>query len=524
MSALPVGRRFLLRVSGGARFCQLEVDMRYLVNSREMKIYDTNTTEVFGLPSLLLMERAAVAVCEELQRNVLLEKQSVLVVCGTGNNGGDGLAIGRMLKLSGIETDIVLIGDAKKATEQNKKQQEILKAYSYEIGTELSENHSYTMIIDALFGVGLSRAIDGRYRELIQKLNEMDAYRVAIDIPSGVSADNGNVLGIAFCADKTITFAYDKVGMHLWPGNEYTGEIVVKEIGINERSFLDRKPAVTALEDVDLNLLPTRPSHSNKGTFGKLLVIAGSVNMAGAAYLCGKAAYTSGCGLVRIYTPEENRTVIQTNLPEAILTTYSAKKPDLAELSEAMKWADVILCGPGIGMMDAAKQLVKTVIKNAAVPVIFDADALNIIAEDTAILLKPHTEMVVTPHLGEMGRLTKDSVSYIQTKLIESAEEFARQYNVICVLKDERTVVSIPYGQTYLNLSGNSGMATAGSGDVLAGIIGGLMAQGLSGEIATPLAAYLHGRAGDCILKETGRYGMMASDLIEGLKKVTAGR
>lgn len=494
--------------------------MRYLVNSREMKAYDNNTTEIFKIPSLVLMERAAVAVTEELAQTLNGKDAHVLVVCGTGNNGGDGLAVGRMLKLAGTDTDIVLTGDSKKATEQNKKQQEILKAYGYEILDKIPEEKQYSLIVDAIFGVGLSRTIEAGQKELLNRLNEMDAYKVALDIPSGVSADNGNVLGVAFRADMTITFAYEKTGMYLWPGNEYTGKIVRKEIGINDRSFLEKKPSVAALEKSDAKrLLPPRPSHSNKGTFGKLLIIAGSVNMAGAACLCGKSAYTCGCGLVRIYTPEENRIILQTTLPEAILSTYPAKKPDMAELSEAMKWADVILCGPGIGTTDAAKQIVRAVIKNASVPVVFDADALNLIAEDTTILLHPHTEMVLTPHLGEMGRLTNDTISYIQSNLLETAEEFARQYNIICVLKDEHTVVSIPYGQTYLNLSGNSGMATAGSGDVLAGMIAGFMAQGMRGEDAAPLAVYLHGCAGDIMLNETGKNGMMASDLIIGLRK-----
>lgn len=496
--------------------------MKYLVNSREMKQYDTNTTEVFKLPSLLLMERAAVAFIEELKKHFACEKKQVLVVCGTGNNGGDGLAVGRMLRLEEVAADIVLFGDRKKATEQNKKQQEILKAYGFEVLEEIPAGKTYDLVIDALFGVGLTRAIEGSYKQLIQQMNDMTAYKAAIDIPSGVSVDNGGVQGVAFAADLTVTFAFDKVGMHLWPGNECVGEIVTAEIGINERSFLERKPAVAAYEKTDLSLLPKRPSHSNKGTFGKLLVIAGSANMAGAALFSAKSAYAAGCGLVRVFTPEENRTIIQTALPEAVLTTYNAKKIDIQELTDAINWADVILCGPGIGTSDTAASIVKNVIRNSSVPVVFDADALNVIAKDTSILLKPHTEMVLTPHLGEMSRLTGDTVSYLQTKLIDAAEEFARQYNVICVLKDEHTVTSVPYGQSYLNLSGNNGMATAGSGDVLAGILAGLMAQGMRGEEAAPLAVYLHGLAGDTAAVHTGTAGLMASDLINGLREVMA--
>ena len=495
--------------------------MRYLVDSKEMKSYDENTTKYFKIPSLLLMERAAVATVEILCSEVFQEfEQKVLVVCGTGNNGGDGLAVARMLLLKGVDTDIVLVGDKKKATEQNQTQQDILEAYGFTVLDEIPENTKYTVLIDAIFGVGLSRNIEGNIKNMISKMNEMVAYKVAIDVPSGISCDNGAILGISFEADLTVTFAFSKIGMHLWPANEKVGKVVVAEIGIDERSFLQRKPCVATFEKTDLKLLPKRPSHSNKGTFGKLLVIAGSENMSGAAYFSAKSAYASGCGLVRIFTSEENRSVLQTSLPEAILSTYSSKKFDVTVLNEAMKWADVIVCGPGIGTSAIAHQIVKNVIKNASVPVVFDADALNIIAEDTTILLKPHTEMVLTPHLGEMSRLTGDAVSFLQMNLIAACQEFAREYNVISVLKDEHTVISIPYGQTYLNLSGNQGMATAGSGDVLAGIIGGLMAQKLSGEIAAPLGVYLHGLAGDAMVEALGYAGLMASDIIDGIRKV----
>lgn len=495
--------------------------MKYLVNSREMRFYDNYTSEVFKVPPLLLMEQAALAAVEEIEK-VAKRDKAILIVCGTGNNGGDGLAVGRILKLKGYDIELVLIGDLLKATESNKKQQEILCAYHIPVRQELPEGKKYDVVVDAVFGVGLTREVEGIYKTTIEQMNDLNAYKIALDIPSGISADNGAILGTGFCADLTITFAFDKVGLYLWPGNEFVGRICVKKIGITERSFSEHTPAVRAVEEKDLECLVGRPSHSNKGTFGKVLVIAGSVNMAGAAILAGKSAYATGCGLVRILTPEENRMIIQTALPEAILTTYSSEMADMDVVKDAIEWANVILCGPGIGTNETAAHILKQVLNCASVPVILDADALNLVAKDVDILLSPHAEMVVTPHLGEMSRLTGKTVSYLQTNLLESAKEFADKYHVTCVLKDACTVTATSYGVLYLNLSGNAGMATAGSGDVLAGIIASLTAQGCNCDIAAYLGVYLHGLAGDKMIAYTGKNGLVASDLIEGIRKVFA--
>ena len=370
--------------------------------------------------------------------------------------------------------------------------------------------------------MGLSRRIEGVYGQLIEQLNGLHAKKVAVDIPSGIDADDGQVLAVAFQADLTVTFSYEKLGMRLFPGQSYCGRIVCRSVGIDDHSFLadterGHKPLAAALTDEDLRLIPARRMRTNKGSYGKVLVIAGSVNMAGAAVFSARAAYLCGCGLVRVLTPEENRTIIQSTLPEAVLTTYTAKKPEPEILTTAMQWADVIVCGPGLGTSDAAHRIVRTVLKNAAVPLVLDADALNIISEETDILRRPHTDLVVTPHLGEMARLQDLPVSYIQDHIVESAEEFARTYNLICVLKDARTVTAVPFGQTYVNLSGNNGMATGGSGDVLTGVIAALIVQGAAPELAAPLGVYIHGLAGDLAAETQGRYSLTASTLLEAL-------
>lgn len=347
--------------------------MRYIVNSREMKLYDSNTIEKYHVPSLVLMERAAMAFVDELYKQAV-DLTQVLVVCGSGNNGGDGYAIARLLKLAVFSVDVVLADKGARATESNQTQKKIWEAYGNEILSQIPSDTNYTTVIDAVFGVGLSRNIEGHYADLIEQMNALSGTKVAVDIASGISSDNGNVLGAAFRADITITFAFEKLGSILWPGNEYAGKVILRDIGIDENSFFDKKPAVAALEDADFSRLPMRKSHSNKGTYGKLLVIAGSAGMSGAAFFSAMAAYRVGTGLVRIFTPEENRAVLQAQLPEAILTTYSGKKPDVSVLTEAINWADAIVCGPGIGTSDASVSLVKNVLKNASVPVLMDAE------------------------------------------------------------------------------------------------------------------------------------------------------
>jgi NAD(P)H-hydrate epimerase len=245
-----------------------------------------------------------------------------------------------------------------------------------------------------------------------------------------------------------------------------------------------------------LLLLPKRPAHSNKGTFGKLLVIAGSEGMVGAAIFAAKAAYRCGVGLVKVYTHEANRIIIQQSLPEALLSTYDSEA-NSEQLNADMQWADAIVIGPGLGQNAHAKELVEYVHKNAQVPVVWDADALNIMSQNLEMLLDEHTEYVLTPHVGEFSRLVNKSVFWIQDHLVEAAIDFAKTYKVVCVLKDFHTVSANPCGISLLNLSGNNGMATGGSGDVLAGVIAALMVQGIKGIEASGFGVFIHGLAGD---------------------------
>ena len=518
--------------------------LKYLVRKGEMKQYDRNTMDVFGIPSVVLIERAALAAVEELERDGLQAGSRILVACGTGNNGADGLVMARLLYLKGHQVQILVIGNRTKATPENKKELEIVNNYGIPVfsaedflkkvcledgggngSKQVSGCDRYEVLVDAIFGVGLSRRIEGVYGQLIQCLNVLPGKKLAVDIPSGIDADDGSVLGVAFRADLTVTFSYEKVGMRLFPGQDFCGRIVCRSVGIDNYSFLlgterGREPCTAAFTPEDVALIPTRKPHTNKGSYGKVLVVAGSVNMAGAAIFSARAAYLSGCGLVRILTPEENRTIIQSALPEAVLTTYHSKKPEMETVVSALQWADVIVCGPGLGTGDVAHRLVQSVLKNAAVPVIMDADALNIIADETDVLRKPHTDLIVTPHLGEMARLQGVTVYYIQDHLMETAEEFARTYNLICVLKDARTITAIPYEHTYVTLSGNNGMATGGSGDVLTGVIAGLIAQGAKPELAAPLGVYVHGLAGDEAAEIHGRYSLMAQTLLDALPKI----
>lgn len=492
--------------------------MEYLVNSNEMKLCDYNIINKIGMPSMVLVERAALQTMEELYDDIF-DLRNVLVVCGKGNNGADGFALARLLHLKGIDVDILFVDDEDKCTTETIEQIKIAKNYGIEIFNNVDFN-KYTTIVDALLGVGLSRKVEGKYADFIDKINNSDALVLAVDIPSGISADNGKILGTAIKADKTVTFGFKKIGLVLYPGAYNSGIIKVKDIGITEVGFEGELPRIYSHSLDDLKMIPTRKSYSNKGTFGKVLVIAGSVNMSGAAYLSAKSAYRMGVGLVNIYTVDENREILQTLLPEAILTTYDSEKIGEEELISKILESKVIVFGPGMGVEISTRHILEIVLEYAKSPIIIDADGINIISKNPKLLDNHDRDIIITPHLGEMSRLASKDIAKISENIIEEAKKLAAEKDLICVLKDTRTVVAGRNKETYLNQSGNDGMATAGSGDVLTGIIAGLISQGLNSKDAATLGVYIHGLSGESASNELGNYAVMADDIINHINHI----
>lgn len=490
--------------------------MEYLLNCEEMKRCDVTTIQKIGMPSMVLMERAALSVVEELDS---FDLTRVLVVCGSGNNGADGYAVARLLHLQNIKVDVLFVGDEQKRTTENKQQQKIAEYYGVSSVKKI-ENNPYTTIVDALFGIGLSRPLSGKYLEIIEQVNQAEGEILSVDIPSGISADNGKVMGNAIKATRTVTFAFRKLGLVLYPGADYAGVVKVKDIGITARGFEGRFPKIYTYTRKDLERIPRRQSYSNKGTYGKILVVAGSKNMSGAAYFSAKAAYRMGAGLVRIVTPEENRQILQTLLPEAIVTTYQRSQLDGDWLTEAINWASAIVIGPGMGISEEAKYLLSKVLSISKVPLVIDADAITLVAKEPELLHDHEQKIIMTPHVGEMSRLTGKPIPKIADDIIEVAEKFAAEKKLTCVLKDARTIVTEGTEDTYVNISGNNGMATGGTGDVLTGVIVGLLAQGLREREAARLGVYIHGLAGDAAAAQKGPYGMLADDVCDAINEV----
>lgn len=496
--------------------------MRYLVDGAQMKSADAYTIQEIGIPSMELMERAAGS-CVQVMEEEDFDLSAPCVVCGSGNNGGDGFAIARMLLEKGYLVKVCFVGKESRCTEETRRQIEKLSEIGGRISNEY-EDSEYSIIIDAIFGVGLGREIRGDYRKVIERMNAADAVKFAVDMPSGISADTGEVLGIAFRADITVTFQLEKIGLVFYPGKEYAGRVKAVDIGIHTSCLRqDGLTAFTFNRKELSELLPIRRADSNKGTFGKLLMIAGSKGMSGAAYLNAKAAYLSGAGLVRVYTPEDNRVILQQQLPEAIITTYTQYSGE--ELDELLSWADTVCIGSGLGTGELSCRILEKVLADVKVPCLIDADGLNILAKHEEYLTsfqrnrRDTNILVLTPHMKEMSRLLGESVSEIKTRRMELAREYAEQIGGTCVLKDSRTVTVSPKGKSYVNLSGNAAMAKAGSGDVLAGVISALLAQGLSGHSAGVLGTYLHGRAGDHARRLYGSYSVLAGDLLSCLSK-----
>lgn len=513
--------------------------MRYVVTAEEMRRYDTNAIDKIGIPGMVLMERAALAARERVlaacdncfgqvrigQRSNQANK-SILILAGVGNNGGDGLALARLLAEEGFRVEVWCVGDMTKASEQWKLQYQILQAYGLTVGDEPA-SLEYTVIVDALFGVGLSREVTGRYRSAIECFNGLRGYKLALDVPSGISSDTGKVFGCAVQADETVTFAFAKRGLYLYPGCEYAGKIEIADIGINERSFLGCAPDMFCLDRAE-EWLPSRRQSGNKGTFGKILLVAGSAGMAGAAVLCARAAFRSGAGMVKVITHESNRVIVQESVPEAMFDTYD-------NLPDALMWADVVVVGPGIGRSKDAGHILQTVIQTCIKPLLIDADGLFLLAANKeladTLALQKERSVVLTPHVGELAGLTGISVIELKEHLWQYGRDAAERFQAVVVAKDARTFVCCQGQPVYMNIHGNSGMATAGSGDVLAGVIAGLMGQygrgsGEDGYVSAFRAACagvrVHAAAGDAVSGARGEYACMAGDIVEAVADVMA--
>lgn len=511
--------------------------MEILVTAKEMKAIDRDSIDQVGIPSVVLMERAALAVTDRVIR-YLKEKGCfsgkmgasgnshgrVLVLAGVGNNGADGLAAARMLYDRSIDVTVLYLGKEEKATEEWRLQAGILRRLGIRLlmaetaPASYNKAEDYHVVIDAVFGIGITRTVEGIYRDWLDKVNQSGTYVVSVDVASGLDADTGQILGTAIRADETVTFGCKKRGMVLYPGKALSGRVTVADVGFPGISVARAGARAYSYEKSD-QVLPARPADGNKGTFGRILIAAGSHNMAGAACFSAKAALASGAGLVQIFTMEENRQILQTLVPEAILTTWE-HAPSMEAVRTAAEWADVVVVGPGMGRSGESLKILTGLLKAARVPVVLDADALNLLAEHPELREYLSEKMILTPHPGELSRLTGLSVEELKRDLPGAAVQTAAELHCICVCKDAATVTAAANGDICINQSGNQGMAVGGSGDVLTGIIAGMLAAGLSPYQSAAYGVYVHGLAGDRAKSLYGSYGMGPAQIGEQVGQV----
>jgi hydroxyethylthiazole kinase-like uncharacterized protein yjeF len=488
-----------------------------LANSAQMRELDRITMEEYKTPGIILMENAGLRVADQIQLRYKTGK--ILVVCGKGNNGGDGSVAARHLYTSGRDVALTYIsgtdalkGDAKTAFEA-----------AYNMGVPIMEwdvdlPEKYDIITDAIFGIGISGAPNKEYSDAINAINKAEKTVVSVDVPSGGNADNGHIPGKCIKADLTVTFGVGKAGLVCYPLRYMAGEVVIKPISFAPINM------DTRMETLDEVEIPKISPLAHKGSQGKLFVISGSRGMTGAATLNCQGALHTGCGIVTLGIAESLNSIMEEKLTEAMTIPLPEDNGNLSAtaaeyiVKESVKY-NALLCGSGLSKSDEAKAVVNEIICNTDRPLVLDADALNIISEKTDILNKKKNEIIVTPHIGEMARLLDKTTEETAMDTIASAREFSLKYKVVTVLKSAHTVISSPEGEIFINTFGNGGMATAGSGDVLAGIIGSFLAQGFDALTAAKYGVVAHAKAGDKAAQRYGKRYITATDIIENLKE-----
>lgn len=492
-------------------------------SAQEMREIDRRAKEEFLLPTLLLMENAGERVAEVAID--MLRGEKVVVVAGKGNNGGDGIASARHLFNLGLNVTVLLLGKKGDLSGDAKVNLEIVEKMGIEI-IETTDNLSIflseaDLVIDAIFGTGLKGEVSSPFREAIEAINSSGKPVLSVDIPSGIG-DNGEVLGVAVKADKTVTLALPKRGIILYPGAEYAGEIIVADIGI-PRQLLST-PSLTLITPFLLQeMLPKRPPDAHKGTFGHLFVLAGSVGFTGAGAMCCEGALRVGTGLVTLGIPASLNDIMEVKLTEAM--TYplpetreqSLSAQALPLIRSKIERCTALAIGPGLSTNPETCRLVRTLLAEVEIPAVIDADALNCLSgSESNFSGKP---FVLTPHPGEMARIVGKDTQSIQADRIGWAQKVAREAGCVVVLKGARTVIADPKGECFINPTGNAGMASGGVGDILTGMIGGFLAQGVSPLRSALLGVFLHGLCGDLARKEMGEEAMIAGDLPRFLPK-----
>jgi hydroxyethylthiazole kinase-like uncharacterized protein yjeF len=508
-----------------------------LLKADEMKDIDRRASSEFGIPSLILMENAGLRTLEAIEE-ILGETKNrmIIILAGKGNNGGDGLVIARHLINSGAVVETYLTGQVEELTHDSRINYEILLKMGARILPLTSEKDldrlilslmNADLIVDALYGIGFKGSLNQFDSRLVKVVNGCRAPVVAVDIPSGVEADTGKVHGDAIKASHTVTFALPKIGLVLEPGKEYAGTLSVADISIPAVLLEDNNIKTNLINETMLSaLLKPRAANSHKGTYGHALLVGGSPGMVGAIMMASQATLRTGAGLVTAAVPESLTVVVDSSLMEVMTaplaeTGQSAIAPEaLPAIENLLGTVSVCAIGPGMSRYPEAGAIIRYVLERSGVPLVIDADGLNALEKDAAILKDRQVPIVLTPHPGEMARLTGKTIEEIQSQRLEITRMFAQKWGVTLVLKGNKTIVANPSGEVYINISGNPGMATAGSGDVLTGIITGLIAQGLKPQDAACAGVYLHGLAGDLAAEIKGERGLIAGDLISCLSEV----
>jgi len=486
-----------------------------ILTAEQMKRIDRRATERFGIPSIVLMENAATAVVDAIFGHYPACDR-VAVICGVGANGGDGFAVARHLENRGVVPVILIAGDrAKYAGDAltNLTICERLGIPMYDVGASVDEALAHAadadVIVDAIFGTGLNRAPEGIYAELIREIAELRLPVVAVDLPSGANASSPVPFEPCLNAEVTVTFAAPKLCHVFEPAASYCGEVIVADISLPEAAIEDENVTLALITPRDLQpLVAPRLSSTHKGTYGHLAVIAGSPGRGGAAVMCARGAIRTGAGLVTVMTDAETAKLVHAGSIESM--TYSGD-----DLATFLDKKSSVLIGPGLADDDASYARVRDLIASIELPMIIDASALNAFAS-RANELNPHKRpRVITPHPGELSRLLGRMTKDINDDRIGAAREAARITNCVAVLKGFQTLIADPEGQVRVNPTGNPGMASGGMGDVLAGIIGALLAREVDPFEAACCGVYLHGLAGDILKDELGDTGLAATDLAE---------